>query len=67
MTTEQQRRHLRFELDRAIRGQGDNFTVRLFELIAKADLNNRERLRLGFPDEVEVYEGWLKGAISDEY
>lgn len=37
----------------------DWFTVRLLGLIAKADLTNRERLKLGFPEEVEAYERWL--------
>ncbi len=36
----------------------DWFTVKLIGLIAKADLKNRERIRLGFPLEVEAYERW---------
>lgn len=37
-------------------GRGDWFTVRLLGLIANADLRNRERIRAGFPLEVEAYE-----------
>lgn len=37
----------------------DHFTARLFSLIAKADIFNRERLREGFPNEVAAYEAWL--------
>ena len=42
-------------------GRGaDNFTVLLLRLIAKADGNNKEKLRQGFPVEVkatEIYRG----------
>lgn len=31
-----------------------NFSVMLFNLIAKSDTNNIEKLRKSFPDEVEV-------------
>ena len=39
----------------------DHFTVRLFRVIAHADTQNRERLRLGFPDEVYIYEDYING------
>jgi len=39
----------------------DHFTIRLFRVIAHADGGNRERLRLGFPDEVAVYEDYING------
>ena len=39
----------------------DPFTVRLFRVIAHADSQNRERLRLGFPDEVYIYEDYING------
>lgn len=42
-------------------GHGDWFTVRLFGLIAKSDRGNRDRLRLGFPEEVQVVEEWYNG------
>lgn len=43
------------------RGGGDWFTIRLFDLIAKADTSNRERIRKGFPIEVMAYEEWHAG------
>jgi len=42
-------------------GSGDWFTVKLLALIAKADLRNRERIRTGFPCEVEAFERWERG------
>ena len=40
------------------------FTVMLLGLIAKADTDNRERIRDGFPAEVEAYERWYRGAYK---
>lgn len=34
------------------------FTAHLLRLIAKADNENRERIRKGFPEEVAAYEWW---------
>ena len=34
------------------------FTCHLLRLIARADMGNRSKLRLGFPDEVKAYEQW---------
>jgi hypothetical protein len=45
----------------AMDGKGTNFTAQLLRLIAKADLSNREKLRLGFPEVVEAYEKWFNG------
>ena len=42
-------------------GRGDWHTAKLLALIAKSDLQNRERHRLGFPAEVEAYERWQRG------
>ena len=42
-----------------LEGHGDWFTAQLLRLIAKADNINRERLRVGFPEEVKAYESWL--------
>ena len=42
-------------------GEGDYFTARLLRLINKADSSNREKLRLGFPEEVEAYESYMRG------
>lgn len=50
--------------DRIVRGYGDWFSAELVRLIAKADKENRERLRIAFPDHVEAYERWMN-ASSD--
>lgn len=58
--------HWRFEIDRAFAGGGsesDWFTGRLLRLITSADLVNRERIRLGFPEEVRAYERWHAGNL----
>lgn len=36
----------------------DNFHSLLYRLISKSDPENRERLRLAFPEEVRVFEDW---------
>jgi hypothetical protein len=41
--------HLRF----------DHFSALLFHVIAKADPHSRQRIRLGFPEHVAVYERWF--------
>ena len=57
------REKLRWELEQAFDNNGDWFTCHVFRLIAKADTQNRERLRIIFPDEVEVYEAFLEGRL----
>ncbi len=42
-------------------GHGDWHTIFLLRCIAKADVQNRERHRDGFPAEVEAYERWMSG------
>ena len=49
------------EMAAAMGGYGDWFTSHLLRLIAKADKENRERIRLGFPDHVAAYERWQAG------
>lgn len=41
-----------------LHGTGTWFTAELLRLCAKADRNNLELLRLGFPDVVSAYEKW---------
>ena len=41
-----------------VAGHGDWFTAHLLRLIAKADNENRDRIRAGFPEEVAAYEWW---------
>lgn len=45
-------------------GEGDWFTAYLLRLIAKADSANREKIRLGFPKEVDAYERWSRGDLG---
>ena len=47
-------------------GDGDWFTAKLLRLIAKADLENRERIRRGFPEEVRAFEEWQLGGGDEE-
>lgn len=49
-----------------VAGGGDWFTAELLRLIAKADSNNRERLRSAFPEEVAAYEEWWSGDDPNE-
>ena len=44
-----------------VMGHGDWFTDQLLRLCRKADASNLERLRTGFPDEVEAFEMWERG------
>jgi len=44
-----------------LNGHGDWFGADLLRLIARADSENRERLRLAFPSHVEAYEAWMRG------
>lgn len=41
-------------------GEGSWFTAQLLRLAAKADSNNLEKLRTGFPEEVEALEEYRK-------
>jgi hypothetical protein len=40
-------------------GDETSFTGDLLRLIAKADLENRQRLRLAFPRQVHAWETWM--------
>lgn len=40
------------------------FRTQLANLMARADENNFERLRLGFPSEARAMEGWLRGGLA---
>jgi len=48
----------RHEMESAMSGHGTWFTSHLLRLIAKADHENMERIRLGFPASVAAYERW---------
>ncbi len=45
--------------DGRVPGEVHNFNALVFYMVAKADLDNRERLRRGFPDHVQMYEDWM--------
>lgn len=49
------------------RSYSNSFTNRLFDLIGKADLENRERLRAGFPEILDAYEEWVWAKDESEY
>ena len=37
----------------------DNFHSLLFHLIAKADMNNKAKLKLAYPDEVKAFDRYM--------
>lgn len=53
-------------MDRIMVGHGDWFTAQLLRLIAKADEDNIERLRKGFPEEVEIVGRWCRGELNKD-
>ena len=50
--------HDRHHIYEILRGDGDWFGAQLIRLIGKADEENREAIRRGFPDFVEAFEMW---------
>ena len=44
-----------------------NFTSRLFNLIHKADPENRKRLTKCFPVEVAIWESWYSSSHPEEF
>lgn len=48
----------RAHVGQLVAGKGDWFTAHLLRLCAKADRENLERIRLGFPEVVEAFEEW---------
>ena len=46
-------------------GMGDWFSAQLLRLCAKADGQNLEKLRLGFPEHVEAFVRWRDGDYED--
>jgi hypothetical protein len=51
-------------IDQILRGHGDWFSAHLLRLCAKADVNNLELIRRGFPDHVALWEKWY---YKDKY
>ena len=58
MTGETISDHDRRHIHDFLRGYGDWFTAQLIRLCAKADRENLERIRQGFPQTVAAYEAW---------
>ncbi len=44
-----------------------DFRTALWEAICRADEENLERLRLGFPNEVEGYKRWTRGNLGQRF
>jgi hypothetical protein len=59
--------HDRERMTDIMAGYGDWFSAQLLRLIAKADVENRARLRLAFPDHVEAFEAWHMSMTVEEY
>ncbi len=49
------------EMRAAMGGYGDWFTSHLLRLLVQTDAENRELLRLGFPDHVAAFDRWRTG------
>jgi hypothetical protein len=45
--------------------QNSNFRSQLFDMIRRADDDNMEKLRAGFPAEVAVYEAWMANLVGE--
>ena len=62
LMTKAELKQMAFDFESARNGSGDWFTAHLFRLILKADNSNKDRLREGFPAEVDFVEAWyVKG------
>lgn len=48
-------------------GNGTNFHSMLYDLIEKADPQNRQNLRCGFPEEVAAFELWAASRNPDAF
>lgn len=53
-------------MDDIMAGYGDWFSAQLLRLIAKADLKNRARLSIAFPEHVAAFEAWERGDEKEE-
>ena len=52
---------LKQDMELGIAANNNNFTCLLLRLFQKADLSNRSRLTLGFPNAAEVFNAWQFG------
>lgn len=53
--------HAKEHIGDILAGEGTWFGAHVLRLIDKADADNRERIRKGFPKIVEAYEEWFRG------
>lgn len=53
-------------IGKIVGGHGDWFGAHLIRLIAKADSQNIERIRAGFPDYVAAFEQWERGSLNEQ-
>ncbi|QNN23548.1 hypothetical protein HED60_15105 [Planctomycetales bacterium ZRK34] len=51
--------HDRENIHAILGGEGDWFSCRLLRLIARSDVDNRRRFRLGWPEHVDAVEEYL--------
>jgi len=51
----------RKNMERILAGEFDWFSAKLMRLIRKADRENKERLRIAFPDHVQAYDDYMRG------
>ena len=56
----------RHNVEKILRGHGTWFNAELLRLCAKADKENLEKIRAGFPDVVEAYEAWDRGEVKQD-
>jgi hypothetical protein len=59
-------RQLAHHFEEGRRGE-TNFTAKLFALLVKADPDNRERIRAGFPNEVAWWETWMASPNGEQW
>ena len=55
---------LMIDLKNAINNTADNFTVKLFQLMLKADIENTWKLASVYQKEYEVLDAWRRGQID---
>lgn len=64
---ERRKNMLVFDLWLSKRASSTSFSSMLYQLIAKADLSNRKKLSLAFPDHVEVWLEWYNSPDENEF
>ena len=44
-----------------------HFSSMLYDLIAKADIDNRHRIAIAFPHHVNIWQDWMTSESPDQY